>query len=66
MDRSMTVTKAAITRMKTGTRISLGMKVRTGDTAPLAAAITNAVAKPRLKPLTAVVVTARVGHKPNN
>ena len=66
MVKSITVTNAAITKIKTGTRISDGTKRRTGETAPFEAAITSAVAKPKLKPFTADVVTAKVGHKPSN
>ncbi len=62
----MTVTKAAITKIKTGKRISLGTNLRTGETVPFAAAITSAVARPKLTPFTTVVVTASVGHKPSN
>ena len=62
----MIVTSEAMIRIKTGTLISVGINFLIGETEAFDAAITRAVAIPRLKPLITEVVTARVGHSPSS
>ena len=62
----MTVTSAAMIRIKTGTLISVGINFLMGDTEAFDSAMTIAVAIPRLKPLMTEVVTASVGHNPRS
>lgn len=62
----MIVTSAAMMRIKTGTRISVGTNFLIGDIEPFDKAMTRAVAIPRLKPFTTEVVTASVGHSPRS
>ncbi|KFB77078.1 MAG: hypothetical protein AW06_001837 [Candidatus Accumulibacter cognatus] len=62
--RSTTVTSAATIRMKTGMRISCGIRLRSDATATLAMAMTMIVASDSITPLTRLVVTASSGQRP--